>query len=133
MPGMNSFGNFNQYNTFNNCTMSGNGNVQLMIGSWDALGLGADSNVTINGGTYAGSNTVEPAILINGDNAYVTSANINGPGQGLSLGKTDACVNNNTFGAGLSPAISSNSGTNSGSGILNGLNSNPTPGTCVGP
>ena len=116
--------------------MSGNGNVQFMTGSWDALGLGADSNVTINGGTYTGSNTVEPAILINGDNAYVTSTNINGPGQGLSLGKTSACVNNNTFGAGtgLGSAISSSSSTNRGSGnVLNGLNSNLTPGTCVGP
>ncbi len=131
--GVNSFGNFNQYNTFNNCTMSGNGNVQLMIGSWDALGLGADSNVTINGGTYTGSNTVEPAILINDDNAYVKSANINGPGQGLSLGKTNACVNNNTFGAGtgLSAGILSNSSTNIGSGnLMNGYSSNLTPGTC---
>jgi hypothetical protein len=102
---------------------------------WDVLGLGADSNVTINGGTYTGSNTVEPAILINGDNAYVTSANINGPGQDLSLGKTNACVKNNTFGAstGLISAISSNSSTNGGLGILNGLNGNLTPGTCVGP
>jgi len=116
--------------------LTGNGNVQLMVGSWDALELGADSNVTINGGTYSGSNTVEPAILINGDNAYVTSANINGPGQGLSLGKTSACVNNNTFGVGtgLGSAIYSNSTTNRGSGnVLNGLNSNLTPGTCVGP
>jgi len=54
--------------------LTGNGNVQLMVGSWDALELGADSNVAINGGTHTGSNTVEPAILINGDNAYVTSA-----------------------------------------------------------
>jgi pectate lyase-like protein len=131
--GINSFGNFNQYNTFNNCTVVGNGNVQFMTGSWDALGLGADSNVTINGGTYTGSNTVEPAILINGDNAYVTSATINGPGQGLSLGKTNACVNNNTFGAGtgLSAGILSNSTTNVGSGnLMNGYSSNLTLGTC---
>src|SRR5713226_4731070 len=133
MPGMNSFGNFNQYNTFNNCTMSGNGNVQLMIGSWDALGLGADSNVTINGGTYAGSNTVEPAILINGDNASLTSAHITRPRQGVSLGQTHAYVKNNTFGAGtgLSAGILSNSSTNVGSGnLMNGYSSNLTPGTC---
>ncbi len=132
--GINSFGNFNQYNTFNNCTVTGNGNVQVSVGIWDALHLGQDNNLTINGGTFAGSNSVEPVIELHGANAAVVSATINGQGaQGLALDSTGACVNNNTFGAGtgLSTAISSSSATNVGSGnILNGLSSNLTAGTC---
>src|SRR6266478_2013892 len=41
--GINSFGNFNQYNTFNNCTVTGNGNIQFYVSSYDALRLGQDS------------------------------------------------------------------------------------------
>jgi len=137
--GINSFGNFNQYNTFNNCTVVGNGNVQFMVGNWDALGLGADSNVTINGGTFTGTNTVLPVIAIVGANAYVRSANINGQwgqGGGLYLGSINACVNSNIFvaGAGSSVGILSNSSTNIGSGnVTNGYSSNLTPGTCTAP
>src|SRR5207253_380129 len=85
--GINSFGNFNQFNTFNHCTVTGNGNVQVLINNNDALHMGGqDSNVTIKGGTYTGTNTVEPVIYITGANARVTSASINGPGgQGLYL------------------------------------------------
>jgi hypothetical protein len=137
--GINSFGNFNQYNAFNNCTVVGNGNVQFMIGNWDAMGLGADSNVTINSGTYTGTNMNLPVIAIIGANSNVTSANINGQwGQGgaLYLGSVNACVNSNTFvaGAGSSVGISSNSSTNIGSGnVMNGYSSNLTPGTCAAP
>ena len=136
--GINSWGNFNQYNTFNNCTVAGNGNVQFMVGNWDALGLGADSNVTINGGTFTGTNTNAPVIVIMDAGAYVTSAKINGQwGMGaLYLGSINACVNSNTFvaGAGSSVGILSNDSTNMGSGnILNGLSSNLTPGTCIVP
>jgi len=135
--GINSFGNFNQYNAFNQCTVTGNGNVQILINNYDALRLGQDTNVTINGGTYTGTNTVEPVIYIAGSNAYVTSTGINGQGaQGLYLGSTNACVNINILGAGtgLSAGISSASSTNIGSGnILNGYSSNLNPGTCTAP
>src|SRR3989454_293247 len=135
--GINSFGNFNQYNAFNQCTVTGNGNVQILINDYDALRLGQDTNVTINGGTYTGTNTVEPVIYITGSNAYVTSTGINGQGaQGLYLGSTNACVNINILGAGtgLSAGISSASSTNIGSGnILNGYSSNLNPGTCTTP
>jgi Pectate lyase superfamily protein len=133
--GINSFGNFNQFNTFNNCTVTGNGNVQFLVNNFDALRLGADSNTTISGGTYTGTDPGQPVIAIIGSDAYVTSANINGQGtQGLYLGSVNACVNNNTFGpdTGLSAAILSNSGTNRGAGnTLNGRSSNLTPGTCA--
>ncbi len=135
--GINSFGNFNQFNTFNNCTVTGNGNVQFLVNNFDALRLGADSNTTINSGTYTGTDTLQPVIAIIGSDAYVISANINGQGtQGLYLGSTNACVNNNIFGSetGLSAGILSNSGTNRGAGnILNGRSSNLTPGTCTAP
>jgi len=135
--GINSFGNFNQYNTFNNCTVTGNGNVQVSVGNWDALHLGQDSNFTINGGTYAGSNPQTAVIEIHGANAAVVAATINGRGaQGLYVSSTGACVNNNTFGisTGLGAAISSSNTTNIGSGnIVNGMSSDLTPGTCSPP
>src|SRR6266478_1826060 len=135
-----SFEYYSSHNTINNCVVTNNGgggtgtgaaginlfgnfNVQFYVGSDDALHLGQDSHNTINGGTYAGANKVEAVIEIHGPNAYVTSAAISGQGvQGLHLGSTGACVNNNTFGAGtgLGTAISSNSITNIGSGnVLN--------------
>ncbi len=138
--GINLFGNFNQYNTFNNCIVSGNGNLQVLVNNFDALNLGQDSYVTINGGTYTGTNTDLPVIAIIGANAYVASANINGLWGlgGLYLGAINACVNNNTFGAGTgtgsSVGIQSNSATNIGSGnVINGYSSNLTAGTCTAP
>ena len=134
--GINTFGNFNQYNTFSNCTVTGNGNVQLLINNYDALRLGQDIGNTVRGGIYTGTNTVEPVIYITGANAYVTSATISGPGvQGLSLGSSNACVNDNTLNAGtsLSAGIWSSSSSNLGSGnVTNGLSSNLTAGTCTG-
>ena len=137
--GINSFGNFNQFNTFNNCVVTGNGNVQFYVSNFDALRLGQDSNVTISGGIFTGSNSVEPPIVMAGANAHIHDATINGPGsQGISLQNpaANACIINNSFGAGsgLGQAISSNSGTNVGSGnILNGYGSNLTPGACSAP
>ena len=135
--GINTFGNFNQYNTFNNCTVTGNGNVQLLINNYDTLRLGQDIGNKIIGGTYTGSNTVQPVIDINGSNASVTSATISGPGaQGLHPGSTNACVNNNIFGGGtgLRAGILSTSSTNIGSSnIMNGYSSNLTAGTCTAP
>src|SRR5947208_14661600 len=135
--GINTFGNFNQYNAFNNCTVSGNGNVQVLINNYDAIRLGMDTHNTINGGTYTGSNTVEPVLYLADPYAYITSAYINGPGaQGLYLGSTNACVNYNVFGGGtgLGGGIASSSSSNVGSGdILNGNSSNLTAATCTGP
>jgi len=135
--GINTFGNFNQYNTFNNCTVTGNGNDQLMINNFDALRLGQDIGNKISGGTYTGTNTVEAVIDVYGSNASVASATISGPGgQGLHLGSTNACVNNNTFGGGtgLGQGIVSNSSTNIGSSnTMNGYSSNLTAGTCTAP
>ena len=107
--GINSFGNFNQYNAFNNCTVSGNGNVQILINNFDDLRLGQDSNVTINGTT------------------------ISGPGVGLVVNASNACINNNTFvaGSGLTAGISALNGTDVGSGnVLNGYSSNLALGSC---
>jgi len=135
--GINSFGNFNQFNTFNNCTVSGNGNIQLLINSFDALRLAQDSNVTVNGGTFTGENSIVPVILVEGANASFHLATINGPGStGISLDSngTNGCINNNTFATSLNRAINSASSTNIGSGnILNGLGSNLAAGVCATP
>jgi Bacterial Ig domain/Immunoglobulin domain/Purple acid Phosphatase, N-terminal domain/Immunoglobulin I-set domain len=134
--GINTFGNFNQYNTFINCTVSGNGNLQLLFNSYDALRLGQDSNNTVNGGTYTGTNSIEPVIEVEGANVYIHNATINGSGFtgiGFNSYGTNGCINNNAFtsGTGLGGAINSSSNTNIGSGnILSGLSSNLTPGTC---
>jgi len=107
--GINSFGNFNQHNTFNNCTVTGNGNVQIMINNFDALRLGQDSDVTINGTT------------------------VGGPGTGVLVNASNGCINNNTFvaGSGLNTGISVMNTTNVGSGnVLNGYSSNLPSGTC---
>jgi hypothetical protein len=107
--GINSFGNFNQFNAFNNCTVTGNGNVQILINNFDALHLGADSSVTINGTT------------------------VGGPGVGVLVNASNGCINNNTFvaGSGLSTGISVMNTTDVGSGnVLNGYSSNLPSGTC---
>ena len=107
--GINSFGNFNQFNSFNNCTVTGNGNVQILINNFDALHLGQDSNVTINGST------------------------IGGPGEGLVVNASNACINNNAFvaGSGLTTGIDVMYSTDVGSGnVLNGYSSNLPSGTC---
>src|SRR5207237_4603477 len=101
--GINTFGNFNQYNTFNNCTVTGNGNVQFLINNFDALRLGQDIGNKIIGGTYTGSNTVQPVIAVYRTSTYITSATINGPGpQGIYVESTNACLNDNTFNLGTS-------------------------------
>jgi len=67
----------------------------------------------------------------------VMSVTISGPGaEGLHLGSTNACVNNNTFvgGSGLGDGIVSASNTNIGSSnIMNGYSSNLTAETCKAP
>jgi hypothetical protein len=117
--------------------VTGNGNVQVLINSFDALHLAQDSNITINGGTYTGTNTSEPVIYLGGSNAYVTSAHINGQGLiGLYLASSNACVNNNSFAADaqLTAGIFSSSSTNVGSGnVMNGSSTNLTSGTCTFP
>jgi hypothetical protein len=132
--GINSFGNFNQYNTFNRCTVSGNGNVQFLTGNSDALRLGQDSYVSINGGTFSGTNDREPVILIAGTNASVTGARINGPGSaGLELDFAHGCVNNNMFAgvfrSGGIAVLPSGSAIGRGN-ALNGNGSNLTSGLC---
>ena len=108
--GINSFGNYNQYNTFNGCTVTGNANVQILINNHDALLLGQDSNDTITGNTIGGSGT-----------------------YGLLVNASDACISNNTFQPGLSYGISVEGSGNIGSGnTMNSNSSNLTAGSCGG-
>ena len=135
--GINTFGNFNQYNTFNNCTVTGNGNVQFLINNYDALRLGQDIGNKIIGGTYTGSNPVQPVIDINGSNAFVKSATINGQGAvGLWIGSTGGCANDNTLGGTFTSGgiLVSDPSTDIGMGnILNGNSSNLGMGLCSPP
>jgi hypothetical protein len=137
--GIITFGNFNQYNSFNNCTVSGNGNVQFYISGFDALRLAQDSHNTVSGGTFTGSNSSEAVLLIEADGTYITGTTISGPGvHGIYLDTqaSNACVNNNTFApsSSLGMAISANSSGDMGFGnILNLLSSNLAAGTCGPP
>jgi hypothetical protein len=137
--GINTFGNFNQYNNFNNCTVFGNGNVQFYISGFDVLGLAQDSHNTVTGGTFTGSNTTEPVLLVEGDGTLITGATIVGPGaQGIYLDTqaSNACVNNNTFmgNSSLGSAINANASGDLGFGnLLNLLTSNLTLGVCAPP
>jgi hypothetical protein len=101
-----------------------------------------NNNIEINGGTYTG---VAGQYVIAFDdsapcctnNAYIHNATINGPGSiGIYIenGSANACINNNTFGPGLSTAIDVTSPTDIGSGnILNLLSSNLGLGICGPP
>ena len=132
--------------SWNNCTITGNGNVQWVDGAWagtnPAIG-GKDTGNEISGGTIHGGDGGEPPLMIEGGvGDYIHNATISGPGpQGIVIyqvntGGTNTCVNTNTFISGsgstaLGSAISSNSATNKGSGnSLNGLSSNLTAGAC---
>jgi hypothetical protein len=125
----------NHYNTFNNCTVTGNSGYAIWV-------TDNNNNIEINGGTYTG---VAGQYVIAFDdsapcctnNAYIHNATINGPGSiGIYIenGSANACINNNTFGPGLSTAIDVTSPTDIGSGnILNLLSSNLSAGTCAPP
>jgi hypothetical protein len=140
--GINTFGNFNQYNAFNHCTVSGNGNIQFYISGYDALALAQDSHNTVSGGTFTGSNSSVVVMGIQGDGTFISGATISGPGSfGIYLDASpraanNACVNNNTFVAnpGLASAISANGTNDLGSGNnYNNLSSNLTVGVCRPP
>ena len=135
--GIISFGNFNQYNNFENCTVTGNGNIQFYVGSFDALRLGQDSYVTINGGTFTGTNNLEPVILITGSHASVARAKIRGEGTvGLWITSPGACVNNNKFSGTFDSGgiLVSDPATDIGTGnILHGNSSNLGEGMCSPP
>ena len=138
--GLNFFANYVQYNTVYNLTASGNGNVQFVTGNADTLGVVADQNNAILGGTFTGSNAIEPAIISGEPNFYIAGATISGGShtgaQGISLNASSSsnCVNSNTFVAssGLTGgAISSSSASNVGAGnTLNGFSSNLTNAPC---
>jgi hypothetical protein len=142
--GINLFGNFNQYNTFDNCTVMGNGNVQFFDSYYDALGLGTDSDNAVVGGTYAGTTTEEGVIILEAPYDSVSGTTISGPGssgiemdgpKGPAPGAANACINNNVFvaGTGLTDGILAAFSSDIGSGNeLNGLSSNLTPGPCSG-
>jgi hypothetical protein len=125
----------NDYNTFNNCTVTGNDGYALWV-------LDNNNHIEINGGTWSsvpGNSVIafDDSAPCCTSNAYIHDATISGPGTiGIYIenGSPNACINNNTFGSGLSMAIDVTAPTDIGSGnILNGLSSNLAAGTCSPP
>jgi len=122
----------NHYNTFNNCTVTGNSGFALWVN---------DNNnyLEINGGTYSGVSgqyvlAFDDSAPCCTNNAYIHNATINGPGSiGIFIenGSKNACINNNTFGLGLTTGINVTDASDVGTGnLLNGLTSNLLGGTC---
>lgn len=108
--GINTFGNFNQYNTFYNLTVTGNGNVQVYNSGFDDLDLAEDWYDSYLGNTIGGSST-----------------------YGLLYYGSHGCGAGNTFNSGLSAGISVSSpstGTVGSGNTLNGNSSNLTSGSC---
>jgi hypothetical protein len=109
--GINSFGNFNQYNTFYNMTITGNGNVQFYNSGFDDLQLAQDWYESLYGNTLGGSGTI--GILWYGSNG---------------------CILNNTLNAGMTgggiSVRSPSTGTVGTGNTLNGNSSNLTAGAC---
>lgn len=136
--GINLFGNFNQFNTFNNCIVSGNGNIQFFDQNGSQPNHQSDSHNTINGGNFTGTKTTESVVLIQADSSSTYGATLTGPGwYGLELDAqaTNACVNNNIFtsNSNLAGSINATGSNDIGSGNqLNGLAAagNFTQGTC---
>ena len=93
--GIMGFGNYNQYNKFVNCTVSGNAQWQLGH-SKSALGQFNDTHWEISGGTYTGAG--DNVIHLNGSGAYVHDVSVNGPWHyGIYIGGNETCVTNNKF------------------------------------
>ena len=125
----------NHYNTFNNCTVTGNAGFAIWVSD-------NNNNIEINGGTYIG---VAGQYVIAFDDsspccsnsAYIHNANIDGPGSiGIYIenGSKNACINNNSFGSGLSSGIYVTDASDIGTGnIMSGMSSNLNAGTCAPP
>lgn len=138
--GINLFGNYNQYNTFSNCAVSANGNIQFFVSSFDALRLARDIHNTVSGGTLTGESGGQSVMDIEGGGTLVTGATLNGPvGSGfygiyLAPYATYACINNNIFAASSFPSGAINATGYHDLGSGNNYNNNPpgnlTPGTC---
>jgi len=103
--GVDMFGNNNQFNTFNTCTMKSSTAVQFYQGA-SALGNHNDSNTTITGGTVIGQHDASNgAIIINSANSSVTSVAfpVNPAGAahvGVWIFGSGGCYSNNNFTAG---------------------------------
>jgi hypothetical protein len=125
----------NHYNTFNNCTVTANAGFAIWVSD-------NNNNIEINGGTYTG---VAGQYVIAFDdsspcctnNAYIHSVTIGGPGSiGIFIENSskNACINNNTFGSGLSSGIYVTDASDIGTGnTMNGMSSNLNAGTCAPP
>jgi hypothetical protein len=117
--GPKGFGNYNDYATFNGCTMTvGTNGALVALAQGESNNGRYDQNWTINGGSYSGTSGYD-ILQFSGNNTLVENAQI-GPGTaGLDFnisGLTGICINNNVFSSGMSYSYASNGG----SGFANG-------------
>ena len=127
------FGNDNSFNTFINCSASGNTGWAMSVGRAPS----DDANWTVDGGTWSGLASPGNDIFnfIN-SNHMIENASISGPGGwGINFNTvTNSCINGNTFAgsSGLaSGGIYKSTASVIGSGnTMNGNSSNLTAGTC---
>ena len=117
--GPKGFGNYNDYATFNNCTMTVGTNGALVAIAQGLSNNGRyDQNWTINGGTYSGMSGYD-IVQFSGNNTTVENATFGPATAGIDFnvaGLTGICVSNNTFMSGMSYSYASNGG----SGVANG-------------
>ena len=135
--GPKGFGNYNDYATFNNCTMTVGTNGALV-----ALGQGAsnngryDQNWTVSGGNYSGTSGYAP-LQFSGNNTIIENATIGPSTAGIAFnvpGLTGICIKNNTFMSGMSYSYNTNGGTGIATGNTMGSPAiTPLPtGSCGG-
>jgi hypothetical protein len=122
--GIKGFGNYNDYDTFNNCTMTEGTNGELISIAQGASNNGRyDQNWTVNGGTYSGASGYEQ-MQFSGNGTTVENATIGGGHAGINFNiasTTGVCIARNTFVAGMSYAYAPNGATGFQTGnILNG-------------
>jgi len=122
--GIDGFGNFNDFLTLINVTMTVGANGSLVNFVPGASGLGRrDINTTVSGGTFSGTSGFEE-IQAFGNNAYIHGATIGAGTNGInisSVATTGNCINNNTFVAGLGYAYAGSGSTGKANGnVFNG-------------
>lgn len=111
-----SFGNYNDYLTLVNCTMTVGTNGGLVAVEQALSNNGRrDQNLTIDGGSYTGTSGFE-LIQIGGANTVIENATIGPATQGVNFlvaSLTGACINSNIFSTGMSYSYAANGATSS--------------------
>ena len=125
--GVETFGNYNQNNTFSGMACSSNLDVCLSQGV-SALGNANDDNLTISGGVLQQAGAFG-TVQVRSNNFYLHGATVGisgAAGVDFLVTTSGVCINSNVFVAGMTYAYAANSST--GFANSNTLNGNTTPG-----